>query len=188
MQITSNQHKAVGEIVELIANSTGQNRAIHPATAITTCARLSGSFLFRSFKLDIKNVKPGAAILSEEANIEGPKLINIIMAFLYNLGVTVDNDKMANATIEKSNLEFLAALELTQEKAFQIMKNNQLSLSEMAESCALATAFIIEQCKNDLAAESAFRTAGYSIVEGAKTYPPEMASTSSAKKSWFKFW
>ena len=188
MQITEHQNKAAGEIVELIASSIGKNRAIHPATAISTCARLAGSFLFRSFELEIKDAKPGSAVLSEQANIEGPKLINIIMAFLGNLGVNLDNNKMASATIEKSELEFLTALTITQHKAFEILNNHNLSYVEMAQACALSTAFIIEQCKNDLAVETGFRTAGYALAEGSKTFPPKMEVDEIVKKKWLKFW
>ena len=188
MQITPNQNKAAGEIVELIANNIGENRAIHPATAISTCSRLSGSFLFRSFNIELKDAKPGSAVLSEQANTEGPKLVNIVAAVLHNFGISLDAKKMEVATIGKSNLEFLEAMQKCQSKAFEIMKNNNLNHVEMAQACAMSTAFVIEQCKNDLQIENGFQTAGYGIVEGSKTVPPTTGSGPIEKKKWYQFW
>lgn len=188
MQITPNQNKAAGEIVELIANSIGENREIHPATAISACSRLSGSFLFRSFNIDLKNAKPGSVVFSEQANTEGLKLVNIMPAVLHNFGITLDNKKMEIAKIEKPDLEFLDSIGKCQSKAYEIMNKNSLNFIEMAQACAMSTAFIIEQCKNDLQVESGFRTAWYGIVEGSKTVPPTILKNPIDKKKWYKFW
>jgi hypothetical protein len=58
----------------------------------------------------------------------------------------------------------------------------------MAYSCAMATAFIIKECQNELQAESGFHTAVFSFIEGCKTYPPEFGVSQPKKKSIFKFW
>ena len=71
MKITNEQNKAAGQIVELIASKFGKNRKIHPGTAITAGARLSGSFIFRSFNFSLKDIKPGTVVLSEQANEKG---------------------------------------------------------------------------------------------------------------------
>ena len=188
MQISEKQNKATGEIVDLIANSIGRNREVHSATAIATSARLSGAFLFRSFGLNIDGAKPGTAALSQQANEEGPKLINVIGTVLSNLGVTVDNEKIKSAEIQKCELDFLQSLNATQTKASEIMKKYGLNEKEMASACAMSTAFIIQQCQNDLDVESAFNTAVYGLIEGSKTVPPKMTELTTYQKKWYKFW
>ena len=188
MNIKPEQQIAAGEIVDLIAEKIGTNRQIHSATAIAAGARLAGSFLFRSFGFKLGDIKPGTAVLSEEANEKGPLLINILIGTLSNMGVELDGEKMDKATNVDSNLSFKDTLEKIQEDAFQIMTVQQLSHEEMAYSCAMATAFIIKECKNDLPVESGFNTAVYGFIEGTKTCPPEMGKAKPGKKSFFKFW
>lgn len=188
MEITQNQNKATGEIVDLIASAIGKNREVHSVTAIATSARLSGSFLFKSFELNIDDAKPGTAVLSQQANEQGPELINVIGAVLSNMGVTVDNDKMKSAEIQKTELDFLQSLNSTQAKATEIMKKHKLTEKEMAVSCAMSTAFIIQQCQNDVDVESGFNTAVYGLIEGSKTVPPKMTELPTEQKKWYKFW
>ena len=172
----------------MIATDIGNNREIHPGTAISACARLSGSLLFRSFNLSVPDAAPGNVILSELANDKGPILINILGWMLENTGATIDKEKMESSPKDESKIEFIDCLNLLQGKAVAIMKQYNLSYEEMAYSCAMATAFIIQQCKNNLAVESGFNTAIYGFIEGTKTQPPELNDTKSKKKKWFKFW
>lgn len=182
MQITEEQNKAAGSIVELIANNVGINREIHPGTAIAAGARLAGSFLFRSFDLKLNNVSPGSAILSEEANEKGIVLIDVLGGTLDNFGVTPDPGKMKSASHAESNLSFLETLGRLQDQAQVIMNENSLDQEQMAYSCAMATAFIIKECQNDLAVESGFHTAVYGFIEGCKTYPPDYRTSPSKKE------
>ncbi len=188
MQITEGQNKAAGSIVELIANRIGNNRQIKPGTAIAACARLAGSFMFRSFNLKLDNVSPGSVVLSNEANEKGTILINVLGGALSNFGVNPDQEKMNSTSNVESDLSFLETLERLQDQARVIMTQNNISQEQMAYSCAIATAFIIKECQNDLPAESGFHTAVYSFIEGSKTYPPDYGTSQSEKKSIFKFW
>lgn len=188
MQITEEQNKAAGLIVELIADKIGDNRQIRPGTAIAAAARLAGSFMFRSFNLKLDSVSSGSAVLSEEANEKGPILINVLGGTLNNFGVSPDSDKMNSTSNVASNLSFLETLARLQDQAQIIMSQNNLSQEQMAYSCAMATAFIIKECRNDLPVESGFHTAVYGFIEGSKTYPPEFGTSQSKKKSIFKFW
>ena len=187
MQISENQKKAAEEIIDLIVNVVGHKRKVHPATAISAASRLSGSLLFRSFNLSLVDVNPGTTILSHEANEEGPNLINIIGSALSILGVTIDNDEMKSASIEKSEFNFLETLELTQAKALKIMEYYNLNFKDMAVACSLSTALIIKDCKNDLTVETGFNTAIFGLIEGTKTVPPPISEVKPAKK-WYKFW
>jgi hypothetical protein len=94
LNISEAQHKAAGEMVELIASKIGKGRAIHPETAISASARLSGSLLLRSFNLNLDIYAPGAIVLSHESNEKGPVLINSLSAYLSALNVQLDQQKL----------------------------------------------------------------------------------------------
>ena len=188
MQITKEQNEAAGSIVELIANAFGKNRQIHPATAIAAAARLAGSFMFRSFNFNLSNATPGSPVLSQEANEKGPVLINVLGVTLENFGINLDAGKMNNSSNVASNLTILETLQRLQDQAHVIMNRNNLTQEQMAYSCAMATAFIIKECQNDLPVESGFHTAVYGFIEGSKTFPPEFGTPKSKKKSIFNFW
>jgi hypothetical protein len=188
MNITKEQNVAAGEIVELIAEKLGANRQIDPATAISAGARLAGSFYFRSFNFDMKDIKPGSAVLSEQANEKGPLLINILGMTLSSFGINLDRDLISKTSKAESDISFLDSLNILQDKAHEIMSRNKLTQEQMAHSCAMATAFIIKECKADLSAESGFNTAIYAFIEGSKTYPPLLGGITQEKKSIFKFW
>ena len=188
MQITEEQIKCADLIVELIANRIGKNRQIHPRTAITASARLAGSFMFRSFNLTLTNITPGTVVLSEVANEKGPALINVLAGILNNFEVNLDSTKMNSTSKVESNLSFLETLQLLQDQARVIMSQNNLNQEQMAYSCAMATAFIIKECRKDLPVESGFNTAVYGFIEGSKTCPPEFGTSQSRKKNIFAFW
>ncbi|PVX45313.1 hypothetical protein C8C85_1102 [Flavobacterium sp. 103] len=210
MNISIEQNKAVNDIVELIALKLGnEKRELNIVDAISTCARLAGSLLFRSFEFQIKDAKPGSVMLSENANIKGPELINITHIVLQNFGITIDNQKMSGSSGEETKINFLDAIDLVQNQALEIMNKYNLSYEQLAHSTAIATAFIIQQSPN-IPAETGFGKAIYHYIEGSKTYPPdfikstiisetknhikldyqtnEIKSKENSGKSWWKIW
>ncbi|QIH39235.1 hypothetical protein G7A72_10625 [Flavobacterium sp. Sr18] len=210
MNISKEQNEAVNDIVELIASKLGnETRELNIVDAISTCARLAGSLLFRSFNFEIENAKLGSVVLSENANIKGPELINITHFVLQNFGITIDNQKMNGSSGEETKIEFLDAINLVQNQALEIMDKYKLSYEQLAHSTAIATAFIIQQSPN-IPAETGFGKAIYHYIEGSKTYPPdfikpttiietknqlkedertnEIKSKENSDKPWWKIW
>ena len=210
MNISKEQNEAVNDIVELIALKLGnEKRELNIVDAISTCARLAGSLLFRSFDFQIKDANPGSIMLSENANIKGPALVNITHAVLQNSGITIDNQKMNSSSGEETKINFLDAINLVQNQALEIMNKYKLSYEQLAHSTAIATAFIIQQSPN-IPAETGFGKAIYHYIEGTKTYPPdfikptingetinqtnvdnkrdEIKSNENSGKPWWKIW
>jgi len=205
MEITNNQNKAVNDIVEMVVSVIGNgSREIDTTEVISSTARLAGSFLFRSFGFIINDAKPGTVMLSEEANTKGPQLVNITHAVLQNFGIQIDNRKMSNGNQKQAERNFVDVIAKVQTPALEIMKKNDLSYEQMAQSAAIATAFIIQQSSN-ITPEEGFGTAIYHYIEGTKTFPPEFNSESGkttniktavkendnprdVSKSWWNFW
>ncbi len=205
MEITDNQNKAVDDIVEMVVSVIGNgSREIDTTEAISSTARLAGSFLFRSFELKINDAKPGTIMLSEEANTKGPQLVNITHAVLHNMGIQIDDSKMSNGNQQQAESNFVDVIEKVQSPALEIMKKNDLNFEQMAQSAAIATAFVIQQSSN-IAPEQGFGTAIYHYIEGTKTLPPEFGreldksakketpkvnkmDTKDNSKPWWKFW
>lgn len=188
MEVSKSQNDAAGDLVEEIAKTIGENRAIHPATAISSCARISGSLLYRSFELSVSGAVPGNVVLSEEANQKGPTLINILAWMLSNFGIEIDKQKMQTIQKEDSKIGFIDTINLLQEAALRLMEKYNLDFEQMAISAAMATAFIIKECKDNLPIETGFQTAIYSFIEGTKTFPPDFFKKNGKDKPWFKFW
>ena len=201
MEITKNQNDAVNDIVEMVVKVIGNgSREIDTTEAISSTARLAGSFLFRSFGFKINEAKPGTVMLSEEANIKGPQLVNITHAVLQNFGIQIDNNKMSNGNQKHAESNFVDVISKVQVPALDIMKKRELNYEQMAQSSAIATAFIIQQSGN-ITAEEGFGIAIYHYIEGSKTKPPEfnlVAKNETKKqeeknsdgqtKPWWKIW
>lgn len=201
MEITPNQNNAVNEIIEMVVSVIGNgSREIDTTEEISSTARLAGSFLFRSFDFKIEDAKPGTAMLSEDANVKGPQLVNITFAVLQNYGIQIDNSKMPNGNPKQAESNFVEVIDKIQNPAFKIMKDNELSYEQMAQSAAIATGFIIQQSSN-ITPEEGFGTAIYHFIEGSKTFPPEFTHVSKTTttstndepktqvkaKPWWKF-
>lgn len=194
MNSTHQQNKAIGEFVDLIAATVGNNRAIHPETAIASSARLSGSLLMRSFNFQFSHLEPGSVLLSEEANEKGPMLINILSAYLSTANIQLDRSKLGGQPDQKGQqpqLDFLGSISQLQNEALNICKNNELAFADAAQAAALATAFIVKECAPQIGAEVGYNVAVYGFIEGSKTVPPKTDSVSSGlnkPKPWYKFW
>lgn len=205
MEISNNQNKAVDDIVEMVVAVIGNgSREIDTSEAIASTARLAGSFLFRSFDFKIDDAAPGTVMLSQEANTQGPQLVNITHAVLHNMGVQIDDSKMSQGNQQKpAESDFVEVIGRMQKPALEIMQSNELNYEQLAQSAAIATAFIIQQSSN-ITPEQGLGTAIYHFIEGTKTFPPALEgeghiakvnpSASNGKnpngdsKPWWKFW
>lgn len=106
---------------------------------------------------------------------------------------------MSNVNQTHTNSNFLDVISKIQTPAIEIMKKRRLNYEQMAQSAAIATAFIIQQSSN-ISPEEGFSIAIYHYIEGSKTNPPEINSEPKSEikkenkgsagqtKPWWKFW
>lgn len=173
MTISDQQNEAVQQIIEMLAQTPGyKSRAMEGPEAISSAARLAGSFLFRSFGLDTRGVKPGGVLMSGESNSQGPRLIGITFAVLQQLGVQLEKKKMPVGNPLPVSVSFVDSIAKIQKPALEIMESKGLSFEEMSHSAAIATALIIHGAPA-VVAEDAFVSAIFYFIEGANTVPPD---------------
>ena len=72
-------------------------RGVHAETAVAGTARMAGTFLFRSFGFAPEGVKPGQPVLSDEANEQGPRLIEVFGFSLEQVGIKLDMEQSGPA-------------------------------------------------------------------------------------------
>jgi hypothetical protein len=171
-QITDEMVRAAEDIYNFLFNKLNTDTGIHIGTFVASAARLAGTSLFRSFNLDLSNDKPGTCVLSENANIEGPKLINILLGALNVMGIKVNQNKS-----HKTPKEQLPKLTINQiQSTFQseynkIMTKYKLDYFKAAFSGAFACAIIINETKKQLNPNISMGIAIMGFIEGSKTIP-----------------
>ena len=174
MQSITRQHiDAAQEFANTVVAELRTDKGVHAETAVASVARMAGTFLFRSFGFQLADVEPGGAVLSEQANEAGPRLIRILAAALAEIGVALDEQKLGSPRLEANQpkLGFLETQRRLEPLFSRIRARHGLSLVEAAEAGAIATAFMVHQCSSVLDPSVAFGVAVYGFLEGTKTAP-----------------
>lgn len=182
MQVTEAQHQFVGELVDLVARLSGEEREIHPETAIASAARLAGSFMFRSFDLELASVEPGTLILSKEADEKAPHLVEIMTAALKMFDDSLETDKLGGQHRmmgEEPKLEISQSLKALQYDAMLKAQTHGLDPIQAAEAAAIATAYVVKECVGNIGTDVGFNVAAAGFVEGCKTVPPVLKPPSA---------
>lgn len=196
MQATVAQTRAAGQMVDLVVARLGTGRAVHSETAVASVARLAGSLLLRSFRVELRSLPPGTAILLDEADEQTPYLQGTLLAMLRRYGVPISSTPVEPTLADRGDppeLTVVESLARLQDDALLIARSNGLGQKDAAWSAAIATAFVVKECARDLGTDVAVAIASRGFTEGAKTVPPALrpqAGTPPAlrKKPWYKFW
>ena len=176
-EISQTQMDAAERFADATIRDLQDERGVHAETAIAGTARMAGTFLFRSFGFPLADATPGLPVLSEQANEQGPRLMQILGGVLEQMGIVVDQEVISRPT-DPENEPLLAFLESQQrlEPEFEVIRTRfGLSLVEAADAAAIATAMLIRQCSEVLDPSIAFGIALYGFVEGTKTFPSPMS-------------
>jgi hypothetical protein len=169
--LTPQQIEAAQEFARTTLETLKTEGGVHAETSIAGTARMAGTFLFRSFNFHLKDAKAGQAVLSDQANEQGPRLIGILGAVLENIGIKLDTEKLGDSSSNEPLLGFLETQRRLEPKYTTIQRRLGLSLQESADSAAAATALLIQQCVQVLDPNIAFSIALYGFIEGSKTVP-----------------
>lgn len=147
-------------------------QGLHAETLISSAARMSGSLMYRSFGFD-KNIEPGTSILSDQANIHGPKLMNLMLVTLQQLGQKIgEKDINREYTSAKdSQLIFKESVDRLAPFFLKYCEVAPMSYHDAALGAAIATGILIHDCREVLDVKKGAGIAVYGFVEGTKTAP-----------------
>ena len=173
-------------------------RGLHAETLISSVARMSGSLMYRSFGFDQK-IEPGTTVLSDQANIHGPKLMNLMLVTLQRLGqkIAEENINGEYASAKFSQLSFKESHDRLAPFFLKYCEVAPISHYDAAFGAAIATGILINDCREVLGVDKGAGIAVYGFIEGTKTapFPINGGSASSpqpepspSKKSWYKVW
>ena len=173
MALSQAQVSAASEFGTTAMQAFDQGGTFPAETVIGSVARMAGSFLFRSFELPLTGIQPGPVVLSEQANQQGPRLIQVLSAVLQSVGVKLDQSKLSASQAAAKGLKesFLQTQGVLETQFVAIRDKYDLSDGEAAESAAVATAVLIKNCSQLLDPHVGFGLAVYGFIEGSKTAP-----------------
>ncbi len=153
----------------------------HAETLIAAAARMAGTMLFHSLSPGPDHLPPGAVCLTDQANEQGPELMQLMFATLGQLG---HKDIDRQTLVGDSGRSALSRLSLgeTQQMLEPWYRKIQglcgLSPREIADAGAIATAMSIHDCQSVLAVPAGCAIAVDGIVESVKTVPQRIAAAS----------
>jgi hypothetical protein len=142
-------------------------------TRVQCCARMAGTFLYRSYAHALNPQAPGTVLRTPVAGQSGPALVGLLDATLRRLGISVDSSRVDMEKLKEGEDEigFLAAQKVLEPLLTPIKQKHELGYEQAAEACAVATALLIKKEEKNLDVEAAVSRAIYAFIEGSKTVP-----------------
>lgn len=188
---TQSQMRAADAYVDIIIREfRTEDKGVHSETAIAAAGRMAGTFLFRSFNLPLKDLEPGEYVLSHEANVHAPFLIQTLGTRLDALGVNLDQSRLGQG-LPDPNLPQVSVTETQAriEKQFRDESaKHRLTAAQSAHACALAAARLIQMTGGVLDPHTGFSLAVFGFVEGSKTVPIPVDDRAATGRPWYRFW
>ncbi|HEX5277991.1 MAG TPA: hypothetical protein VFW42_10015 [Fluviicoccus sp.] len=179
---------------KLLVNEKG----LHAETLISSVSRISGSLMYRTFGHPT-TIEGGTAVLSDKANIFGPKLMNLMLSTLQQLGHKIgeENINTEYASAKHVPISFKESHERLAPFFLKYCEADSMSYYDAAFAAAIATGMLINDCNEVLSVDKGAGVAVYGLVEGTKTAPfpvnvkvtkPNDSAATSKKKPWYKPW
>jgi hypothetical protein len=147
---------------------------LHPGTVLSTAAWLAGTSLYRSFGYT-QNPEPGTVMLSEKANQEFPKLINLFHYYMFQGGVQMKMEQfILQIPDEHKPLKTILQIQdVHQDEYNAIMKRHGLDYLDGARAgiivCSMVFGYHTQRKEIDTRVGAGIVSMG--IVTGAKTAP-----------------
>ncbi|MCP5312906.1 MAG: hypothetical protein H6955_05085 [Chromatiaceae bacterium] len=152
---------------------------IHAETIIAAASRMAGTMLFRSFPPQFAQIEPGTPVVSDEADSQGPALMQTMFATLRQLGHTDLDEHGLGGARESTSLARLSLAQTQQTLepwCRKIMQASGLSFREMAVAAAVTAGLLIHDCASVLPIHSGCSIAVHGMVEALKTAPQALAT------------
>jgi hypothetical protein len=147
--------------------------SVHLPTLVAGCARMSGSYLLRSFSLNLHGMAPGQVVLSAQAAEKTQMLIRYCAAALHAFGSSIPAEpgSALEDPAARLRLDFAQTQRLLEPVFAALKDQHALGDEEMAKACAVATGALIHQFAKHVEPSVGFGLAAYGFTEGARTVP-----------------
>lgn len=154
----------------------------HAGSVLAVAGRLAGTSLYRAINKD-QNITPGVVVLSDEVNEAWPQLMNLFAFYCKQNGFDVMSKPMVTAFPEKDKpgLTVDQVLQEYQDTFHQVTKKHGLDYLNGARAGMVVASIVFQyHCKSvkDIDPFVATGIVAMGVVEGAKTAPPPLGSTS----------
>jgi hypothetical protein len=173
--LQKNRVDAATEVMGIFDRHFRTPQGIHAGTVLSTAAWLSGTSLYRSFGYT-QNPEPGAVMLSEKANQEFPKLLNLFHFYMFQGGVQLKPEQfiLQPPDAHKPLKTILEIQDAHQDEYNAIMKRHGLDYMDGARAgiivCSMVFSYHCTQRK-DIDPRVGAGIISMGIVTGAKTVP-----------------
>lgn len=155
---------------------------VHIPTMIAACARMAGTYLFRSLALTVGTAAPGDAVLSVKAREGQQLLFQTCTNVLKSLGTVVAGEPTEPLGGEKNQprktlLETQAILDplYAPSKARYALSDRQMS-----QAAAVATGVLVHHFAKHVEPNRGFGIAAVAFAEGTQTVPAPLAVSGGA--------
>ena len=173
-----------GKAVAIAAIKTmATGPSMHLPTLVVACARMSGSYLLRSFRLDLSFIPPGQAVLSEKTSERTQVLTRYCVSIMQTMGSTVPTMPPSGQFADiasKFKQDFLESQRALEPVLTPLKQQYALDDEEMAKAVALACGALIHQFAQHMEPSAGLSYASYGFAEGARTVPLKLTSQSDA--------
>ena len=177
MENKTEMDAAAKETYTLLVSRLHSGSSVHIGTLVSAAAWLAGASLYRSFNFKDTMLPPGTvAPVSEEANQEWPRLMNMLLAILKANGLELDQAKFVMDTPEqhKPHKPILEMETELQEPFNQIMRKHGLDYRLGAFAGAIACAYVILKSRLLVDPHITCGLAALGFIGASKTVPPPL--------------
>jgi hypothetical protein len=157
----------------------------HAGTVLSIAARLAGTSLYRSLN-DRQDIAPGVVVLSDEVNVAWPQLMNLFAFYCKQQGIDVMSKPLVTVFPEQDRprMDLAQVLQEYQDRYHEIMQKHGLDDLDGARAGMIVCSMVFQyHCTvaKDIDPHVATGIVAMGVVEGAKTAPPPLGSTTTTK-------
>ena len=175
VEIAKRRQQAVVEVLRLFEQHFQTTLESHPETVLYAAAWLAGTSLYRSLGYE-QSIAPGTVVLSEKANQQWPKLMNVFVFILGHDGINITPGDLDYRipTKNQPRKTILQIQEVFQDQYNEIMRKHGFGYFEGAVTGAAVCVFAFKfHCilNKQLDQKLAAAIVAMGFIEGTKTTP-----------------
>ena len=145
----------------------------HAPTQILAAARLAGLLMFRGLRVDCGGLAPGMRVPSEDACVQGERLLEMLLITLRQLGHPTPRHRLDPhcASAALARLAFAEIHERLTPAALAYLAQSPMGMTDAAMAATVATAGLIHDHAPAMPTHQAAALAALGFEEGLSTVP-----------------